>query len=187
MNKETGKRTWIQRIALALACVLGITSVLSGLPATELRAQEEGEAEELKVMETFPVNGGQDVLLSSGMEITFNSETVSGTALAEAVSISPEMKFYVQGGADSRTLVIAPYGEFEPETQYTVTVQKGLTSGDGEVLQEDVTFSFITASEDLSALDAGISIAPAGQGCVVNALTSEIPAFFLMIAMPNFS
>ena len=180
MNSYRTKPVWLRRIALALAGMLGLLAVWPGVSQIKANAQEEP----LEVLETFPVNGGQDVLPSSGLEITFNSEMVSGTALAEAVTISPEIQYYVTAGADARTLVLAPYGKYEPETQYTVTVKKGLTDGHGRVLQEDVTFSFITASEDLSKLDVGMSLAVPGQGTLVNALTNETPAFFLMVE-PN--
>ena len=131
----------------ALIGSLGLAAILLGLNGMQLKAQEEPE--ELKVVETFPVNGGQDVFHGSGLEITFNTDAVSQDALREAVSASPEVSFYVANGTDDNTLVLAPYGWYEPETKYTVTIHAGLTADDGKVLKEDVVFSFSTASEDL--------------------------------------
>ena len=144
-------------------------------------SRTHAEKSDLKVTNTFPVNGGQDVFLTSGIEITFNSEEVDPEALEEAFRISPEIECYATYGEDDHTLVLYPYSEFEPETQYKVTIKAGLASEDGKELKEDVVFSFNTASEDLVAYYEGTIISPAGQGRVINALTTEIPAAFLLM------
>ena len=158
---------------LCLSALLFCTSVFSG--------RAHAEKSDLQVTNTFPVNGGQDVFLTSGIEITFNTDTVTATGLERSLQISPEIEFYVTEGDDDNTLVIYPYDEYEPETQYQVTIKAGLTSTSGMTLKEDVVFTFNTASEDLIEYYQGTIIAPAGQGCVMNALTTEIPASFLLM------
>ena len=151
------------------------------LCVSQFSGKAHAEKQDLEVTNTFPVNGGQDVFLESGIEITFNSDEVDPEALKEAVRISPEAELFATYGEDDHTLVLYPYGEFEPETQYQVTIKAGLTSGDGKELKEDVSFTFNTASEELVAYYQGIVIAPAGQGSVLNALTTELPASFLLV------
>ena len=144
------------------------------------RPARAGE-EELKVIDTFPVNGGNGVFLSSGIEVTFNTDTVDRESLQEHLSITPSVEYFFSYGSGENTIAICPYNDYEPERQYTVTIRSGLKAGNGAVLKEDVTFSFITASEDLCRYTRGMTVAPAGQGVVVNALTNEIPAAFLML------
>ena len=172
--------TWRGRGLLAAGCGLLVLSSLLFLTSV-FSERTHAEKSELQVINTFPANGAQDVFLTSGIEITFNTDTVSAAGLERSLQISPEIEVYVISGADDHTLVIYPSDEYEPETQYQVTIKAGLTSTDGRTLKEDVVFSFNTASEDLEEYYQGTIIAPAGQGRVMNALTTEIPAAFLLM------
>ena len=176
--KGGGRRLLLTVLALGLA-VCG--SARAQEEVTETDGPAVSEDSELKITGTFPVNGGQEVFLTSGIELTFNTENVGKDALEEAVSIFPETEFYVASGDDSNTLVICPYEPYEPETLYRVTVREGLTSADGLKLQSDFGFSFTTCGEDLQTYYDGTVLAPAGQGAVVNALTDELPTAFLMV------
>ena len=145
--------------------------------AEDLRNNEA----EIKVIETFPVNGGQDVFPTSGIEITFNTADISRDALKDSLSIMPELEYYVIDADHEGTFVICPVENYEPKTQYRVTIKAGLMSTDGRRLQEDVTFSFSTADEDFEQYYSGMQLIPSGQGSAVNVLTDEIPAAFLMV------
>ena len=175
-----GKKASSGRRGLAAGAGIFFLSVVL-LCASFFSGKVFAEKEELKVVNTFPVNGGQDVFLMSGIEITFNSDAVSAESLESAFQISPDVEFHVTEGEDDHTLVVYPYSEYEPETQYRVTIRAGLASDDGMELPEDVEFTFSTASEDLVSYYQGTILAPAGQGIVMNALTTEIPAAFLLI------
>ena len=159
----------------------GILSLVTGLLAPVFTGTAYADVLTLEVTETFPVNGGQDVFLTSGIEITFNTQTVDMEAFKEAVTISPKTEFYVTTGDKNDTLVIYPVNEYKPETQYTVTIGEGLTSNNGLKLKEDVTFTFNTASENMVKYYQGTMVIPASQGSVMNTLTDEVPAAFLMI------
>ncbi len=177
-NRKHG--THIFGMGILLAALCGLSAVLT--PVFKTKGEEEtSEKEALEILNSFPKNGGKDVFLMSGIELTFNSESVDTGALLSAVTIEPEVPFFVTSGEDSRTLVLYPEKEMEPDTLYHVTVKKGLSDEEGRVLQEDLSFSFSTGKEELQTYYEGITLTGAGSGTAVNALTDEIPTFFAVV------
>lgn len=173
-----------RRVLLIIGLITALTAITAGWclfgKEAVVRSYAAEEDNALKLIETFPKNGAKDVFSSSGIEFRFDSEKLSAETLRSYVSIKPEIDFYVTEGADPDTLVLYPYDTYVPETLYTVTLKAGFSDTEGRKLQEDVQLSFCTAAEALEKYYSGLILSGAGNGTVVNALTDEIPAFFLL-------
>lgn len=71
---------------------------------------------------------------ASTIRLSLSTPVVADDATAGHVSVEPEVETTLS--ADGAELVIS--GEFEPGREYAVTLDKGLTAGDGAVLDETV-------------------------------------------------
>lgn len=97
---------------------------------------------------TFPRNMTTNVPVNTGIEFVFN---YAGAEVEDFITIEPEVtgKFEVH----DRVIAFVPK-QLEEKTVYTVTIKAGLPLKDSEkILQEDVVFSFETASTEESYTD----------------------------------
>ena len=109
-----------------------------------------------EVRHTYPYSGSEYVTPSTGIEISFTALADHKNA-EEYFEINPK----VEGRFESRrdTLYFIPSEPLEEMTSYTVTLKKGLVSSEGTALEEDFTFSFVTAdsSGHSYCYDSGVS------------------------------
>ena len=91
------------------------------------------------VTATTPANNGYGVPAASGIEVSFNQELA--VSLEKHFKISPN----VAGRFDrvGNTHIFIPE-KLQNDTSYTVTIQAGLKSANGEVLEKDHVFTFRT-------------------------------------------
>lgn len=92
-----------------------------------------------KVMATTPAKDQYNVPLNTGIEISFNKELKDG--IDNYFSITPD----VDGTFTRRdlTYIFVPK-DLSPDTSYTVTIDKNLSSIDNEKLEEDYKINFKT-------------------------------------------
>ena len=99
---------------------------------------------QFRIMSTLPGNKTTYVPVDTGIEIAFSHENFSEKKIAEYLKISPQVKGRFE--KHKKTLVFVPE-RLEPQTLYTVTVNKGLPLLDStDTLAEEYCFSFETAS-----------------------------------------
>lgn len=97
-----------------------------------------------RVISNLPRHEATHVPVDTGLEITFSHDNFDMNNIKDFLTISPQ----VQGRFEKhkRTLVFVPQ-KLDYATIYTVTLKQGLKLTDSEeVLQEDYSFSFETAS-----------------------------------------
>lgn len=100
------------------------------------------------VIRSLPSDKSTQVPIDTGMEITFSHENYDINKIKGYFSISPQVEGTFE--KHKKTLVFLSKG-LQPTTIYTVTLKKGLAlEGTTETLEEDMVFSFETASADQS-------------------------------------
>lgn len=93
------------------------------------------------VIKTIPGIQGTSVPIDTGIEFELNRDL--GIVDSSSVSLEPATLGRIE--TKSKTLVFIPQQELAYRTLYTVTLKKGLATGDGkEQLQENYSFSFET-------------------------------------------
>jgi len=92
-----------------------------------------------RITASSPANASFDIPTNAGIEITF-SQPLAGD-FEDAFNIYPSVqgRFHQRGNTH-----IFASSSMQPGTAYTVTIRQGLTSAEGEVLDEDYTFTFVT-------------------------------------------
>ena len=99
-----------------------------------------------KVDYTYPANG--EFLTETGVpEIRFNSKLSDKVKIEDYISIEPNIK------GEWKSSYTYNYrfehdAHFMPNTTYQITVKKGLTDIDGNILKEDDTFQFSISNEE---------------------------------------
>ncbi len=99
--------------------------------------------QDFMVNHTLPANNSKGVPVDTGIEITFTMVNFSGYEKFIEIMPKTEGRFEKYGS----TVVFVP-NSLTPNTNYCVTVKKGVRSDGGEVTKEDYTFQFRTASEN---------------------------------------
>ncbi len=125
----------------------------------------------LVLRSVFPADNGQKVPTSTGIELEFNSSDIDLERYRQAFSIEPAVEGDFSAG--DRRFVFYPQGALEPNTRYTVTVDTSLESKSGAKLEQPVTFSFVTASQEDEETRYLFQLS--GNGVSMNSLTSETP------------
>ena len=94
-----------------------------------------------RITSTTPANNSHGVPEDSGIEITFSQGLNPDYNLADFFIIDP----FVSGRFIIRdnTHIFMPES-LDPQTRYTITIERGIQSESGEVLEEDFTFIFNT-------------------------------------------
>lgn len=105
----------------------------------------------LHVVRTLPGHMTTGVPLDSGIEIEFDQDGVVG--LEDHVTIQPALAGHFE--EHGRTWAFVPSANLAAETMYTVVVTRGIgIDGSEQVLEEDVTVQFETASASSSLGEA---------------------------------
>jgi len=112
---------------------------------------------------TVPFNGQRDVPVWQGITINFTAP-VDGDTIADRVTVDPPLQGETYGYFSTwdNSYVISAY--FEPQTQYTVTVQPGISDSFGNVISTPYSFSFTTGD-----LDPGVTLNTPGFYGIYNA------------------
>ena len=94
---------------------------------------------DLKVLSIYPANGASTVQTNSGVSVVLSYPNVEN--FEEHFEISPKVEGqFVQNG---RAWKFIPSKELENDTNYTITITKGLKAGDYE-LEENISSTFST-------------------------------------------
>ena len=98
-------------------------------------------ADTMRVSGTTPRNSSHGIPITTGIEITFTQPLANKADFQQAFSINPS----AEGHFISRqnTYIFVP-DELSFNTLYTVTIAPGLVSANGELLEEELMFSFTT-------------------------------------------
>ncbi len=99
---------------------------------------------EFTIKSFFPSDMSNDVYISSGVEIQFTGDP-DITNAADYFEIDPPVEGTFSKAKN--TLIFQHSDNFEPLTEYTVTVKEGFPAADGQTLAEGRTFSFMTLQE----------------------------------------
>ncbi|WP_105617494.1 Ig-like domain-containing alpha-2-macroglobulin family protein [Vallitalea okinawensis] len=119
---------------------------------------------EFGIASTFPQNNGYDVPVNTGIEIVFTKDC--SEEMSDYFIISPKIEGTFQFKANKA--IFLPDVDLKADTQYSITVKEGL-SVNGEVLEEDYTFSFNTMNKKKQkfALSGNSDIFPVSGGQVI--------------------
>lgn len=98
---------------------------------------------EFALEKVSPMDGDTDVALNTELLFFFNQDLETNFT-EENYSITPTIELTPQ--IDGANLTFTPNQDFSAATQYTLTIT-GLTSRDGEQLEQDLSLSFTTAEE----------------------------------------
>lgn len=93
---------------------------------------------------SIPADLATNVPTNTGIEFEFTSQIKGGTDISKYVSVEPEFEYKAELYPNGRRLVLIPQKKLDKNTEYTVTLKKGLPSASGEVLSEDITIRFRT-------------------------------------------
>jgi hypothetical protein len=105
----------------------------------------------LSVIATTPTVGSSGAAANTTIGLGFNLP-VDPAAAASYFSVLPTMPGSFSQGATPRDIVFTPSEPFELGSSVSVVLRKGFTSRDGYALQDDYSFSFITAASPADVL-----------------------------------
>jgi uncharacterized protein YfaS (alpha-2-macroglobulin family) len=100
--------------------------------------------EVLTVVATSPTSGSTGADANTAIDLTFNLP-VDPAAAEIYFSALPTVPGTFSQGPTPQDIVFTPSGTFGPGSSVNVVLRKGYSSRDGYALQDDYTFSFITA------------------------------------------
>ena len=100
-------------------------------------------ADSFTVTDTYPADGASGVFADTGIEITF-SEHHDLKDIDKYFEISPRVTGEFREFLG--TLYFIPDSTLDANTVYTVTVKAGYTAANGDILEEDCSFSFRTTA-----------------------------------------
>ena len=125
----------------------------------------------LVLLSNFPVDGSNDVPISSGIEFKLNSKGITSKDFESAFSISPDVdgRYSYENGR----FVFYPENGFDYGTKYNVSLDSSFATLDGASLGESVDLSFTTITELDERFDSMFMLS--GNGCSINSLSSEVP------------
>lgn len=94
----------------------------------------------LKLIQTNPLPGNREMLfMGTAILFEFDSPIDISTAI---IIINPNILLDISKGIkNNNILAISPVGEWEENTNYTITI-KGLKTRDGKILNEDIEYPF---------------------------------------------
>lgn len=95
----------------------------------------------LKLIQTNPLPGNREMLfMGTAILFEFDSPIDISTAIIIINSnISLEIN---KGNKNNNILAISPVGEWGENTNYIITIKKGLKTRDGKILNEDIEYPF---------------------------------------------
>ncbi len=97
------------------------------------------------VVSVSPSNMSRDIPLEVPIKILFNYRTFSMTTFSSHFTISPPVDgVFSQEGKEARFF---PNQPLQKETEYTVTITKGLTNSAEEIITDDYQWSFRTTGD----------------------------------------
>jgi len=109
------------------------------------------ETADIGLRSTWPRNGQLFIDLNADITMYFNTYMVR-SSVQNLFRIEPAISGNLQWGTshstnDKTALTFFPYGSFQPNTKYTVTIDPGVEDLFGSKMKEGYSFSFITRPE----------------------------------------
>ncbi len=138
------------------ATITGAVTDLAGNPmGSTVAANFTVESDAPTVVATNPANAQADVLVSTGVSITFSEEVDPATLLGSTVAATGTVRLVEQAtlaevygciwpGPVPEEVIFSPFRDLQPATTYDITVTTGVADFGGTPVPADFTASFTT-------------------------------------------
>jgi hypothetical protein len=162
--RERRRQRCVGWMAAAVGAPLSLFGALAGAALIAPRGELPSQ---LAVTATSPMTGARRVAPSDAVELWFDRELASVSAVA--VTVDPPIPVHV--AVDGNALRIEPDGAFEPGQTYTVAVES-VVDVDGRRLKTPAVVSFVTAPAALAAASGELG-SPRGAPAESDSTTAE--------------
>jgi parallel beta-helix repeat protein len=102
-----------------------------------------------KVLSTIPIHNATDVGVNIEIKVTFN-ESLNITDFKTSIIIKPDIVFNISWDENHKVLTIEPQSDLKYDTEYTITLEKGIGDLVDNVMTESFVFTFTTEGEPVN-------------------------------------